>query len=120
MDQPDCPEQGMDFEFLFLVTVVVSALLALEYLHRTRSGQVHGLYPLACVQTVLTLGNCGYFFTQALQALAETDPNDPAAIRSAYAAMLSLGLDFISALIQWQLVQSQRDSGQPPQEPITS
>ena len=120
MDQPECPEQGMDFEFLFLVTVVVSALLALEYLHRTRSGQVHGLYPLACVQTVLTLGNCGYFFTQALQALAETDPNDPAAIHSAYAAMVSVGLDFISALIQWQLVQSQRDSGQPPQEPITS
>ena len=40
--------------------------------------------------------------------------------RSAYAAMVSVGLDFISALIQWQLVQSQRDSGQPPQEPITS
>lgn len=79
-----------------------------------------GLYPINCAQTALTLANCGYFFTQALQALAEADPKDQVAVQGAQAALLSLGLDFVSSLIQWQLVQVQRRTGQLPDTPITA
>lgn len=118
MDQPTGPDRSTDFDFSFLVTVVVSALLALESLNRTQRGQVTGLYPLAYAQAILTLGNCGYFFTQALQALAETDPTDTVAVQGAQAALLSAGLDFASSLIQFLLVQFQRRTGQLPDEPI--
>lgn len=120
MDQPTQPPQGFDFDLFFLITVVVSALLAIQTLSRTRQGQVTGLYPISCAQTALTLANCGYFFTQALQALAEADPKDQVAVQGAQAALLSVGLDFVSSLIQWQLVQVQRRTGQLPDTPITA
>lgn len=120
MDQPTGPDRSANSSFSFLIAVLVAALLALHSLCRAEAGQETGFYPLRCGESALTLGSSGFFLTQTLQDLAQTDPEDPAALCAAQWEVLAAGLVLIAALIQFQLVQYRRRTGQLPDAPLTS
>lgn len=83
MDQPTRPDRSANSDFSFLMAVLVAALLAVHTLYRAEAGQTTGFYPLRCGETALTLGSSGFFLTQALKALNETDPANAAELCAA-------------------------------------
>lgn len=114
MDQPTRPDRSANSDFSFLMAVLVAALMALHTLCRAEGGQTTGFYPLRCGETALTLGSSGFFLTQALKALNETDPANAAEHCAAQWEVLAAGLLLIAAFIQFELVQYRRRTGQLP------
>ena len=130
MDQPTSPDRSADSDFSFLMAVLVAALLAVHTLYRAEAGQTTGFYPLRCGraeagqttgfyplrcgETALTLGSSGFFLTQALKALNETDPANAAELCAAQWEVLAAGLILIAAFLQFELVQYRRRTGQLP------
>ena len=107
MDQPTSPDRSADSDFSFLMAVLVAAL-------RAEAGQTTGFYPLRCGETALTLGSSGFFLTQALKALNETDPANASELCAAQWEVLAAGLILIAAFLQFELVQYRRRTGQLP------
>lgn len=114
MDQPTGPDRSVNSDFSFLIAVLVAALLALHSLCRAEAGQETGFYPLRCAESALTLGSSGFFLTQALKGLRETDPQRPAELCAARWEVIAAGLVLITAFIQFELVQYRRRTGQLP------
>ena len=123
MDQPTGPDRSANSDFSFLIAVLVAALLALHSLCRAEAGQETGFYPLRCAESALTLGSSGFFLTQALKTLQETDPKDSTELCAAQWEVLAAGLILIATFIQFELVQYRRRMGQLPDataDPIIS
>ena len=114
MDQPTSPDRSADSDFSFLMAVLVAALMAVHTLCRAESGQTTGFYPLRCGETALTLGSSGFFLTQTLKALNETDPANAAELCAAQWEVMAAGLLLIAAFLQFELVQYRRRTGQLP------
>lgn len=118
MDQPTGPDRSANSDFSFLMAVLVAALLALHSLCRAEAGQETGFYPLRCGESALTLGSSGFFLTQALKNLDQADPKNQVDLCAAKWEALAAGLVMIAALIQFELVQYRRRTGQLPDEPL--
>ena len=114
MDQPNCPDRGADSNFSFLMAVLAAALMALHTLCRAESGQTTGFYLPRCAESALTLGSSGFFLTQALQDLSETDPANTSEWCAAQWEVMAAGLVLTAAFIQFELVQYRRRTGQLP------